>query len=212
MGNSLKTPSECFECVLPACIIVSIKTGDTTSTGLHNTAYIQLTDHLGRETDEILLQGCSLTVFKKGHTDSFRIRKLPQNFGTVKKVRLFRNETKQNVVEWFVEWIEIRYHKLAGPQERMIFPCNRWVRNDKVIVLRLYDSCLPQLDEDSYQRDAELFSKRAKYRYCQGISGLPPRVGFDYRVLLIAFVGWMYVARQSAWNQFTTSYELISRV
>lgn len=176
MGNAMRTPSDCFECILPPCVIISIKTGDTTSTGLHNTAYIQLTDQFGRESEDILLQGCSLTVFKKGHTDSFRITKLPTNFGTVKKVRLFRKETKKNIVEWYVEKIEIRYHKIAGPVGKLVFPCNRWIRNDKAIVLRLYDSCLPQLDEDSYQRDAELFSKRAKYRYCQGVSGLPPRV------------------------------------
>jgi hypothetical protein len=176
MGNALKTPNECFEFILPPCLIIAIKTGDTTSTGLHNTAYIQLVDQFGRESEEILLQGCSLTVFKKGHTDSFRITKLPLDFGTVRKIKLFRKETKQNIVEWYVERIEIRYHKMAGPEELLVFPCNRWIRNDKAIVLTLYDSCLPQLDKDSYQRDAELFSKRAKYRYCPSISGVPPRV------------------------------------
>lgn len=177
MGNALRTPSECFEFIWPPCLIVSIKTGDTTSAGLHNTAYVQLTDTNGCETEELCLQGCSLTVFKKGHTDSFRITKLPANFGGVKKVRLFRKETRQNVVEWYVEKIEVRHHKLRGPEGTSVFPCNRWIRNDRSIVLSLYDSCLPQKDEDFHQRDAELFSKRAKYRYCQGISGLPPRVG-----------------------------------
>lgn len=191
MGNALTAPGECFEFILPPCIIVSIKTGDTTSTGLHNTAYIQLIDQVGRESEEILLQGCSLTVFKKGHTDSFRITKLPQHFGTVKKVKLFRKETKQNVVEWYVEKVEIRYHKIAGPQRELVFPCNRWIRNDKEIVLKLYDSYLPQLDEDSYQRDAELFSKRAKYRYCQGISGLPPRVSRNWN-FVIAYALYIY--------------------
>lgn len=176
MGNVISATNECFECLLPPCIIVLIKTGDTASVGLHNNVHIQFTDEFGRESEEITLEGCSLTVFKKGHTDSFRITKLSENFGTVRKIKLSRFETKQNVVEWYVEKVEIRYHKLEGPEERLIFPCNRWIRNGKPVVLKRYDSSLPQFDEDSLQRDAELFSKRAKYRYCPGISGLPPRV------------------------------------
>lgn len=183
MGNSIKSLTRCMECVLPSCIIVSIKTGDTTNCGLHDTAYIQLTDQFGCKTEELLLQGCSLTVFKRGHTDSFYITKLPQNFGAVEKVQLLRKETKQKIVEWYVEIIEVRYHKMAGPEGNLVLPCHRWIRNDKVIVLSLYDSILPNLDNNSHQRDAELFSKRSKYRYCQGISGLPPRVSSIYSFL-----------------------------
>ena len=176
MGNAITRTNECLEFLLPPCIVLSIKTGDTTSAGLHNAVSVQLTDEFGREAGDIVLEGCSLTVFKKGHTDAFRITKVPENFGTVKKVRLSRNETKRNVVEWYVETVEVRYHKLDGPDEALVFPCNRWIRNGKPVVLQRYDSSLPQFDEEAVQRDAELFSKRAKYRYCQGISGLPPRV------------------------------------
>ena len=81
MGNQ----NGCLDCWENPNYIVSTKTGDTKGAGLHNTAHVVLINDDGLKSQQIRLSGCCMTVFKKGRTDNFMVKKLP-NFGHVRKV------------------------------------------------------------------------------------------------------------------------------
>ena len=173
MGNSL----DCFECFETPNIYVSIKTGDTKGAGLHNAAFITFIDEKEKRSREFLLHGCCMTVFKKGHTDVFKFR-CTLNFKRICKVEIVRRDKEEKaMVEWFVEKIEVRHYFADGNVEELIFPCHRWIHNRKPVTLRKYDSTLSQFDNETEQRETELFWKRTMYRYHRRRPGIPPQVG-----------------------------------
>ncbi len=90
--------SSCFDCFEVPDFIISIKTGDTKGAGLHNAVYVTLVNEEGAKSREIHLNGCCMTVFKKGRVDEFNVPRLP-GFGTVKQVIIQQHE-EQGDVDW----------------------------------------------------------------------------------------------------------------
>ena len=90
--------SNCFECFEVPDFIVSIKTGDTKGAGLHNSVYVTLVNEEGVSSREIHLNGCCMTVFKKGRTDEFNVARVP-GFGRVEQVIIQQHE-EQGDVDW----------------------------------------------------------------------------------------------------------------
>lgn len=185
MGNSL----DCMTCFDLPCLIITVKTGDTKGGGLHNAAFLTLIDERGNRSKELCLQGCCFTVFKKGHTDTFKFCQPTINIGRLCKIEFVRRDaTKRgNYVEWFIETIEVR--RYSGEDfEDFIFPCHRWIKNLQPLILRAYDSTLPQFDVETEQRETELFWKRTMYRFYRRRSGIPPQVSFSlsYEFVLLS--------------------------
>ena len=175
MGNAL----DCYSCFDVPNLMVTVKTGDTKKGGLHNTAYLTLIDEKGNRSQEFRLQGCCVTVFKKGHTDSFKFYQ-PINIGRLRKIEFVRRDVdRRNYVEWFIETIEIRRY-IGEECENFIFPCHRWIKNNHPLILGKYDSSLPQFDVETEQRETELFWKRTMYRYHRRRAGIPPQVRLIY--------------------------------
>ncbi|XP_044181127.1 polyunsaturated fatty acid lipoxygenase ALOX15B-like isoform X3 [Acropora millepora] len=159
-------------------LVVTVKTGDTKGGGLHNAAYLTLIDDRGNRSKEMCLQGCCFTVFKKGHTDTFQFGEAVK-IGRLCKIEFVRRDVtnRRNYVEWFIETIEVR--RFSGEDfEDFIFPCHRWIRNMQPLILRTFDSTLPQFDVETEQRETELFWKRTMYRYYRRRAGIPPQISF----------------------------------
>ena len=173
MGNLLSV-SECLE--IPDYII-KIKTGDTKGAGLHNRAHIILINEDGKQSRKIQLNGCSLTVFKKGRTDKFKVTKLPK-FGHIDRI-IIEKHKDQNDVDWFVDYIIVK-HICDNIESESVFPIYRWLRGDKPIEICEFDSSLPQLSITPEQRKNELEFKRLAYLYKRDEDELPTRVTFTF--------------------------------
>ncbi|KAL9962848.1 hypothetical protein ACROYT_G031994 [Oculina patagonica] len=174
MGNTV----DCFSCFDIPGLVITVKTGDTKGGGLHNAAFLTIIDEKGNRSKELCLQGCCVTVFKKGHTDTFKFCE-PIKIGRFSKIEFVRRDTtdRRNYVEWFIETIEIRRYN-GEDYEDFIFPCHRWIKNRHPLILRMYDSTLPQFDIETEQRETELFWKRTMYRYYRRRPGIPPQISF----------------------------------
>lgn len=170
MGNK----SGCLECFEPADYIIYIKTGDTKGSGLHNSADIVLINEKNVESRRINLSGCCVTVFKKGRTDKFQVKNLP-NFGTIKRI-IIEQHKEQNEVEWYIEKISIARVGEDSLDKQRVFPVNRWLRMNKPLVIDEFDTCLPQFDANKEQRENELARKRAIYTYKKQQHELPPQM------------------------------------
>lgn len=170
--------SSCFECFDVPDFIVGIKTGDTKGAGLHNAIYITFINEEGEQSREIHLNGCCVTVFKKGRTDEFNVSKLP-GFGNVKGIIIQQHE-EQGAVDWYLDKVTIRHTFDEANGRVSVFPINRWMRPNKPLQITLFDSYLPQFDENPDQRKAELTRKQTVYGYHR-LKGLPAQV---YYVLL----------------------------
>lgn len=189
MGNTV----DCMSCFDSPGLSITVKTGDTKGGGLHNAAFLTLIDDKGNRSKELCLQGCCVTVFKKGHTDTFKFCE-PVSIGRLCKIEFVRRDVtnRRNYVEWFIETIEVRRYS-GQDYEDFIFPCHRWIKNTLPLILRKYDSSLPQFDVETEQRETELFWKRTMYRYYKRRPGIPPQVkknGFiNKKIACVA--GWI---------------------
>lgn len=169
MGNT----NGCFECFDAPDYIISIKTGDTKGAGLHNSAHIILVNDRDEESRKIELSGCCATVFKKGRTDRFHVKKLP-DFGDVKQI-IVEQHREQNDVEWYIEKIIVQRVSGDSLNAKKIFPVHRWLRMNRPLVINEFDSCLPQHDSHKEQRRDELTLKKIIYTY-KKTQNLPPQV------------------------------------
>ena len=163
----------CFECFDVPDFIVGIKTGDTKGAGLHNAVYITFINDEGQQSREIHLNGCCVTVFKKGRTDEFNVSKLP-GFGHVKSIVIQQHE-EQGDVDWYLDKVTVRHTFDDANGKVSVFPINRWMKPNKPLRITVFDSVLPQFDEMPDQRKAELTAKQVKYGYHK-LRGLPAQV------------------------------------
>ena len=172
MGNK----NGCLECFESADYIIYIKTGDTKGSGLHNSADIILVNEQDVESRRINLSGCCVTVFKKGRTDKFQVKNLP-DFGAIKRI-IIEQHKEQNEVEWYIEKISIAQVGEDSLEKERVFPVHRWLRMNKPLVIDEFDTCLPQHDPNKEQRELEVARKRAIYTYKKQHQDLPPQVSF----------------------------------
>lgn len=165
--------SSCFECFEVPDFIVSIKTGDTKGAGLHNAVYVTFVNEDGEQSREIHLNGCCVTVFKKGRTDEFNVSRLP-DFGRVKSIIIQQHE-EQGDVDWFLDKVTVRHIGEDGSNKVSVFPVSRWMKPNKSLRLTEFDSLLPQFDENADQRKAELTVKQVSYGYHR-VRAMPAQV------------------------------------
>ena len=173
MGNK---PGGCLECFEPANYIISIKTGDTKGAGLHNSAHVVLVNEEGVESRQIKLSGCSMTVFKKGRTDKFKVRNLA-GFGRITRIIIEQHE-EQNKVEWYIDKISVAQVFDNSIGKETVFPVSRWLRHSKQLIIEEFDARIPQNDPNQEQRQSEVERKKLIYNYTKQSNELPPQVRF----------------------------------
>ena len=180
MGNN----NGCLECFESPDYIISVKTGDTKGAGLHNSADIILINERNEESRKIQLSGCCVTVFKKGRTDTFNVKNLP-DFGTVRKI-IMEQHKDQTDVEWFIDKITVR-HIGEDTEAETVFPVHRWLRMNRQLTINEYDSSLPQHECNKQQRASELNMKRVIYGYRKTAKDLPSQVRFSSLTFIRSF-------------------------
>ncbi|XP_072043147.1 polyunsaturated fatty acid 5-lipoxygenase-like [Amphiura filiformis] len=164
MGNA------CFSDVksaFPPDYTIYVKTGDRKGAGTSSSVFIALYNAAGTKSPEIKHECHCLDDFKAGTMKSFPVDNLT-DFGKVVKIEI--GIEKGN--EWYVERIEIEN---ARSKEKGIFPVHRWLNADKKMKLKIYDSMLPQNDEEADQRKAELEEKKELYQF-KSQEGMMPNI------------------------------------
>lgn len=168
MGNSCSG-------LAPDCEIL-VKTGDVKGAGTDANVYCALFNEDKTRSRDLNLDCKWKNDFEKGSVDRFKVHcGLPA--GPLHKIEIWRDDSGIGD-DWYVEWIKVK--KLQGPdqedEEGVIFPCNRWVKAERKLILTKYDCVLPQFDEHPEQRKEELEDKRGVYRLSRKAPGIPKQV------------------------------------
>ena len=85
--------------------------------------------------------------------------------------------------DWFVQYVYVKQlTQKSTLQDKFVLqvPLNRWIQPNRKYVFDQFDSCLPQFDKRTEQRQSELEDKRNYYVFEKVDNGLPRRVGFFY--------------------------------
>jgi arachidonate 5-lipoxygenase len=164
MGNCSNVPAD-FEVV--------VKTGDVKGAGTDANVYCALVDEEGNRTKDYHLDCRWKDDFEKGNIDKFKLCN-GSTLGPLKKIEIWRDETGLGD-DWYVEWIKVK--RLADLADELdVFPCNRWVKADRKLILTKYDCMLPQFDDHPEQRKLELEEKRKLYVLIRKAPGCPKQV------------------------------------
>ncbi|XP_029207338.2 polyunsaturated fatty acid 5-lipoxygenase-like [Acropora millepora] len=168
MGNSCSG-------LAPDCEIL-VKTGDVKGAGTDANVYCALFNEDKTRSRDLNLDCKWKNDFEKGSVDRFKVHcGLPA--GPLHKIEIWRDDSGIGD-DWYVEWIKVK--KFQGPdqedEEGVIFPCNRWVKAERKLILTKYDCVLPQFDEHPEQRKEELEDKRGVYRLSRKAPGIPKQV------------------------------------
>ncbi|XP_066524496.1 polyunsaturated fatty acid 5-lipoxygenase-like isoform X2 [Hoplias malabaricus] len=152
--------------------IVTVATGSQFYAGTNS--YINLT-LVGTEgcSKKILLDKYFYNDFEKGEVDSYDIT-VEQNLGEIELVKIIK-EKYWTQDDWYCKYIALKTP--AG--DYIEFPCFRWIVDDKEVVLRNGQACLPQNEKSStmrLHRGKELESKQKTYRWMELTPGFPKSI------------------------------------
>lgn len=157
----------------PDCEII-VKTGDVKGAGTDANVYCALYNEDRTRSRDLNLDCKWKNDFEKGCVDHFKVHSaLPP--GPLHKIEIWRDDSGIGD-DWYVEWIKVKKLNSSGEEEPVIFPCNRWVKAVRKLVLTKYDCVLPQFDENPEQRKQELEDKREVYRMARKAPGIPKQV------------------------------------
>ena len=155
----------------PDCEII-VKTGDVKGAGTDANVFSALYNEDGTRSRDLNLDCKWKNDFEKGSVDRFKVHcGLPP--GRLHKIEIWRDDSGIGD-DWYVEWIKVK--NLHPGSDEVIFPCNRWVKAERKLVLTEYDCVLPQFDECKEQRKKELEDKRDVYRLSRKAPGIPKQV------------------------------------
>ena len=165
MGNSCSGVS-------PDCEVI-VKTGDIKGAGTDANVGCALYNKDNTRSRDLKLVCKWRNDFERGSVDRFKVYcGLPP--GPLHKIEIWKDHCGIGD-DWYVEWIKVQKLNPANSDE-VIFPCHRWVKAERRLVLTQYDCVLPQFDENSEQRRRELEEKREKYRLMRKAPGIPKQV------------------------------------
>ena len=157
----------------PDCEII-VKTGDVKGAGTDANVYCALYNEDKSRSRDLNLDCKWKNDFEKGAIDRFKVHcGLPP--GPLHKLEIWRDDSGIGD-DWYVEWIKVKKLNNPDEEEPVIFPCNRWVKAKRKMVLTIYDCVLPQFDEHAEQRKQELEDKRDVYRMARKAPGIPKQV------------------------------------
>ena len=151
-----------------------MKTGDVKGAGTDANVYCALYNEDKTRSRDLNLDCKWKNDFEKGAIDRFKVHcGLPP--GPLHKLEIWRDDSGIGD-DWYVEWIKVKKLNNPDEEEPVIFPCNRWVKAKRKLVLTIYDCVLPQFDEHAEQRKQELEDKRDVYRMARKAPGIPKQV------------------------------------
>ena len=159
---------------LPPDVEIIVKTGDVKGAGTDANVYCVLVNEDGIRSRDLNLDCRWKNDFEKGSIDHFKVHCGLQP-GPVKRIEVWRDDSGLSD-DWYVEWVKVKKVNSPSDQEPDIFPCHRWVKAERKLILTRYDCVLPQLDENVEQRKLELDDKREIYRLSRKAPGIPKQV------------------------------------
>lgn len=165
------TNSKCNKTSPTSDFVIYVRTGDVKNAGTDSSITITLRDEHGNSTGPQPLDVLLRDDFERGKTDLFTLNGLPR-LQALNEIEISL-EAKGLCSDWFVEKIivEDKYRN-----QTYYFPCHRWIRQSKRLIISHYDSNLPQYDPHPEQRAQELVEKRQLYEYSENSPGLPLQI------------------------------------
>lgn len=154
--------------------IIIYNTGDIKGAGTDSNVYIILISESGVQSRAIHLDCKWRDDLEKGNVDSFKVGGISQ-LGSIGKIVLWRDSSVLYNDDWFVAWAKVKnLHSLEKGLD--CFPCNRWIKSDRRVIITKNDCVLPQFDENQEQRALELHGKRRNYGLTRKKPGIPKQV------------------------------------
>ena len=160
---------------LPPDYEIIVKTGDVKGAGTDANVYCALVSEDGLRSRDLHLDCRWKNDFEKGNVDSFKVPDVV-GLGPISTIEIWRDESGIGD-DWNVQWIKVK--RLNPPNnngEVTVFPCHRWVKANRKLVLTKWDCVLPQFDKNPEQRKEELEEKRQVYVMSRKAPGLPKQV------------------------------------
>ncbi|XP_048579793.1 polyunsaturated fatty acid 5-lipoxygenase isoform X2 [Nematostella vectensis] len=158
---------------LPPDYEIIVKTGDVKGAGTDANVYCALVAVNGTRSRDFHLDCRWKNDFEKGNVDSFKVAN-GTAIGPLKKIEIWRDDSGLGD-DWYVEWIKVK-NILEPNSELDVFPCHRWVKAERKLILTKYDCMLPQFDDHPEQRKRELEEKRELYRLVRKAPGIPKQI------------------------------------
>ncbi|XP_077469159.1 polyunsaturated fatty acid 5-lipoxygenase-like [Stigmatopora argus] len=148
---------------------VTIVTGSQWFAGTDDYVYVTLvgTEASGERT---LLDKPLYNDFERGAVDSYLVR-VDENLGELLLVKLQKRKYWVQD-DWYCSYVSVK----TPEGDNVLFPCYRWLVDDKEVVLRDGKARLPQDDEISVlkqHRRNELESRRKVFRWMEWRPGFP---------------------------------------
>lgn len=148
--------------------------GDVKGAGTDSNVYIILISESGIQSRAIHLDCKWRDDFEKGNIDSFKVGGISR-LGSIGKIVLWRDTSVLYNDGWFVQWVKIKnLHALEDSID--CFPCNRWIKRDRRMIITKNDCVLPQFDDNQEQRALEILEKRRNYGLARRKPGIPKQV------------------------------------
>ncbi|XP_070566146.1 polyunsaturated fatty acid 5-lipoxygenase-like [Ptychodera flava] len=166
MGNSCTKNS-----TPPSDYMVYVTTGDHKGSGTDANVFIAFHNGDGVRSRDLQLDSTWKDDFERGRVDRFPISNLA-NFGAVKKIEIWRDESGITESDWYVDVVEVVN---TSTKKRYFFPVQRWVTS-KHLLLQEFDSLLPPDDPHLEQRLEELDRKKELYCFESKSKGLPAQI------------------------------------
>ncbi|KAL9968315.1 hypothetical protein ACROYT_G026674 [Oculina patagonica] len=168
MGNSCSGSG-----LSPDCEII-VKTGDIKGAGTDANVGCALYNEDNTRSRDLNLVCKWRNDFERGSVDHFKVHcGLPP--GPLRKIEIWRDHCGIGD-DWYVEWIKVQKLGTLRAPDEVIFPCHRWVKAERRLILTQYDCVLPQFDENPQQRKQELEDKREVYRLSRKAPGIPKQI------------------------------------
>ncbi|XP_055346121.1 allene oxide synthase-lipoxygenase protein-like [Paramacrobiotus metropolitanus] len=155
-------------------LVIHVKTGDRKGAGTDATIKCKLYDTAGVFTDELKLARFWHNDHERGQVMEFAVPGsfVPVGFGEVAKLELWRDAFGFGD-SWYLDLI---YVEDTNTGKKYYFPAQRWIKANTRYVMKHYDTCLPQFDEEPRNRRLELEHKKSVYRYAINSPGMPAQV------------------------------------
>ncbi|XP_066524198.1 polyunsaturated fatty acid 5-lipoxygenase-like isoform X3 [Hoplias malabaricus] len=151
---------------------VTVATGNQSYAGTNSYIYLTLVGTEG-SSEKILLDKYFYNDFAQGEVDSYDIT-VEQNLGEIELVKIIK-EKYWTQDDWYCKYIALKTP--AG--DYIEFPCFRWIVDDKEVVLRNGQACLPQNEKSStmkLHRRKELEIRQKTYRWMELKPGFPKSI------------------------------------
>lgn len=160
--------------IAPVRLLIRVTTGDRKGAGTNATVKIKVFDTTGHSTQELKLSKFGRNDHKRGQTDNFPVpaTQVPAEFGETSKVEFWRDHFGIGD-DWYLDLITVED---LVTFKKYYFPVHRWIDESTQYRMNVFDTSLPQFDDNQHQRRIELERKQKIYQYAVTSPGAPVQV------------------------------------